>query len=101
MPLGIGGRRRRLKSIDDFLVEQVKPELIVKVIPKKVRPTKWEMRKERWAERMKKWFSSNKRQVREITVEDLEEDEDPAEIIAKFRMKKELLDRANKGEAVL
>jgi len=100
MPMGIGGRRRRLKSIENFLVEQVKPDLVMKVVPVKIRPTKWEMRKEKWAKRMKKWFSQ-KQQVRERAVEDLEEDEDPAEIIAKFRMKKDLLNRASSGEAVL
>ena len=53
MPPAVGGRRRRLKSIDDFLMNANKPELEPIILRKKIRPTKWEMRKENW----KKWLN--------------------------------------------
>lgn len=102
IPLGIGGRRRRLKSIDHFLVQQVMPELITKVIPRKVRPTQGEIRKEKWKERLNRWFGSKKgAKVADVRAQDLEEDEDPAQVIANFRMKKQLLEKAGAGEDVL
>jgi hypothetical protein len=94
MPLGIGGRRRRLKSIDHFLVELVKPELEIKVVPKKIRPTKWEIRKQVWNERFKSWFGSKSRKVAvDLNPDEADEEEDPAQIIANFKMKKELLEK--------
>ena len=45
MPPAIGGRRRRLRSMSDFLLQVNKPELEVKDVPKARRPTKWQMRK--------------------------------------------------------
>eukprot|EP01036_Dinobryon_divergens_P023212 gene23212-31534_t len=45
MPPAIGGRRRRLRSMSDFLLQVNKPELEVKEVPKARRPTKWQMRK--------------------------------------------------------
>ena len=104
IPLGIGGRRRRLKSIDHFLVEQVKPDLITKVLPRKVRPTHGEIRRAKWKERLTKWFGSSKKKgakVADMKVEDMDEDEDPAQVIANFRMKKQLMEKANAGEDVL
>ena len=102
IPLGIGGRRRRLKSIDHFLVQQVMPELITKVVPRKVRPTQGEIRKEKWKERLNRWFGSKKgAKVADVRAQDLEEDEDPAQVIANFRMKKQLLEKAGAGEDVL
>lgn len=43
MPPAIGGRRRRLRSISDFLIKSNKPDLEAIVRPKIVRPTKWEI----------------------------------------------------------
>lgn len=48
IPPGIGGRRRRLRSIDDFLININKPELEFSTFRKKVRPSKTEMRNRRW-----------------------------------------------------
>jgi hypothetical protein len=36
MPLGIGGRRRRLKEIEEYLINSVKPDLKPIIVPKKV-----------------------------------------------------------------
>ena len=45
MPPAVGGRRRRLKSISDFLLLSNKPELDPIVVPQVKRPSKWEVRK--------------------------------------------------------
>jgi hypothetical protein len=56
MPPVIGGRRRRLKSISDFLISQNKPELQPVIVPKSVRPTKFQLRMESWFGNMRlKW----------------------------------------------
>lgn len=44
----VGGRRRRLKSISDYLIEHNKPELKALVVPKCERPTKFQMRMQQW-----------------------------------------------------
>jgi hypothetical protein len=44
---GIGGRRRRLKSIDEFLININKPELEIFIQPRHDRPTKAEKRNHR------------------------------------------------------
>lgn len=94
IPLGIGGRRRRLNSIDHFLVELVKPELEVKVVPKKIRPTKGEVKKQVWYERFKRWFGTKSKKVAiDLNPDEDVEEEDPAQIIANFKLKKELLER--------
>ncbi|RYG70388.1 hypothetical protein EON64_00275 [archaeon] len=43
MPPAVGGRRRRLKSISDFLINSNKPELQQVTLPKMVRPEKFQM----------------------------------------------------------
>jgi alpha-tubulin suppressor-like RCC1 family protein/Ca2+-binding EF-hand superfamily protein len=48
MPPGIGGRRRRLESIDDFLINSHKPKLVLPTIHRVLRPSKWEAWKEKW-----------------------------------------------------
>ena len=50
IPPGIGGRRRRLKSIDEFLINLNKPDLEVHEVPRKVRPTKLQLRNKWWRE---------------------------------------------------
>ena len=44
----IGGRRRRLKSISEFLINENKPELQPVIVPKSSRPTKWQLRMQSW-----------------------------------------------------
>jgi alpha-tubulin suppressor-like RCC1 family protein/Ca2+-binding EF-hand superfamily protein len=48
MPPGIGGRRRRLDSIDDYLVNSHKPKLVLPTVHRVHRPSKWEAWKEKW-----------------------------------------------------
>jgi len=48
MPRGVGGRRRRLRSISAFLSNENKLPLVEKVVPRKERPTKWDVRVQRW-----------------------------------------------------
>jgi alpha-tubulin suppressor-like RCC1 family protein len=48
MPPVIGGRRRRLKSISEYLVNQNKPELQPTIVPKSERPTKFQLRMQSW-----------------------------------------------------
>lgn len=50
MPPAIGGRRRRLKSISDFLINSNKPEPESTLIPRSVRPSVWERRKKSMSE---------------------------------------------------
>ena len=45
MPPAIGGRRRRLRSMSEFLLQVNKPELELKEVPKTRRPTMWQVRK--------------------------------------------------------
>jgi hypothetical protein len=58
MPPAIGGRRRRLKSMSEYLLNSEKPPLIVPDVPKSQRPTQWDIRRERWKRLfdIKKWF---------------------------------------------
>ena len=46
MPPVIGGRRRRLKSISDFLINSNKPQVEQVTVVQSARPTKWELRKQ-------------------------------------------------------
>jgi hypothetical protein len=48
MPPVIGGRRRRLKSISEYLIEHNKPDLKPINIIRSVRPTKFQMRMQAW-----------------------------------------------------
>eukprot|EP01039_Chlorochromonas_danica_P008552 gene8552-9425_t len=43
MPPVVGGRRRRLKSISDFLINSNKPELQSMILPRAERPEKWKV----------------------------------------------------------
>jgi alpha-tubulin suppressor-like RCC1 family protein/Ca2+-binding EF-hand superfamily protein len=61
IPPGIGGRRRRLKSIDDFLVNINKPELELSEVPRHVRPTHAQLRKNRWRDFFARWGFVKKR----------------------------------------
>lgn len=84
MPPAVGGRRRRLKSIDGFLTDGIKDPLVLPVIPRKERPTKWDMRKEA----MRNWFKSlwshmPKLKKKNITKE-LALDADPEDIMRSF-----------------
>jgi hypothetical protein len=54
MPPGLGGRRRRLDELHDFLVNDAKPELIMPYVPRAERPTKWQAFKETWMNRLKR-----------------------------------------------
>lgn len=58
MPPGIGGRRRRLDSIDDFLVNSHKPKLVLPTIHRVHRPSKWEAWKNKWLPNINplRWF---------------------------------------------
>lgn len=55
MPAGIGGKRRRLKSIDHYLINESKPALVLPYVPRISRPTKWEVFKDTWKRRFKKF----------------------------------------------
>eukprot|EP01038_Epipyxis_sp_PR26KG_P010397 gene10397-13965_t len=48
MPPVIGGRRRRLNSISEFLTNSNKPELEPIIIQKSIRPTKWDLIKKKY-----------------------------------------------------
>lgn len=48
MPPVIGGRRRRLKSITEYLISSNKPPLEPIIIPRSLRPSKWDLKKEAW-----------------------------------------------------
>jgi alpha-tubulin suppressor-like RCC1 family protein/Ca2+-binding EF-hand superfamily protein len=62
MPPAIGGRRRRLNSMDKYLVNENKPELIEYEVPVLDRPTKWDKRKKGFSKLFtwKYWFSNRK-----------------------------------------
>jgi hypothetical protein len=93
MPPAVGGRRRRLNSIDTYLIEANKPALEIKVVPKKVRPTKWELRKEKYRAYLKTWFSGKllpsfiKPMAREDALE-----MDPEDLMRKISREKALND---------
>jgi alpha-tubulin suppressor-like RCC1 family protein/Ca2+-binding EF-hand superfamily protein len=70
IPPGIGGRRRRLKSIDEFLININKPDLELREIPRKVRPTKADVRKAWWSEVFAKWGFSKKKKRQVISPEE-------------------------------
>mmetsp|Transcript_28680 Transcript_28680/g.39355 ORF Transcript_28680/g.39355 Transcript_28680/m.39355 type:complete len:724 (+) Transcript_28680:94-2265(+) len=53
MPPAVGGRRRRLRSISDFLLLSNKPDLDPIVVPQVKRPSKWEVRKKNFLEMLK------------------------------------------------
>mmetsp|Transcript_12218 Transcript_12218/g.18487 ORF Transcript_12218/g.18487 Transcript_12218/m.18487 type:complete len:1399 (+) Transcript_12218:55-4251(+) len=61
MPAGIGGRRRRLDSIEDYLINANKPELVLPVIHRVQRPSKWEDFKAKWFPSFGplRWFAGN------------------------------------------
>ena len=93
MPPAVGGRRRRLNSIDKYLIEANKPPLEIKVVPKKIRPTKWEIRKEKYRSYLKSWFSGKLLPsfVRPMAREDALEI-DPEDLMRKINHEKALND---------
>lgn len=91
MAPGVGGRRRRMKSIEDYLLNHSKPSLEFDVLPKKDRPTKWEQRKKAYGpmmNKMTKWWNSYSQPKVGKRAILAEVEEDPADIIAAFRSKK-------------
>jgi hypothetical protein len=48
IPSGIGGRRRRLVSMEDELINNNKPELVMIPVRRVERPTRWEVFKKKW-----------------------------------------------------
>lgn len=97
IPPGIGGRRRRLRSIDDFLININKPDLEYTVRPKKVRPTKAETRKVWWTGVMRSLGLAGMQRARggdlEITPETALEI-DPGEMLARIQVEQEAKERA-------
>jgi hypothetical protein len=52
MPAGIGGRRPRLQEIDDYLINDSRPQLVLPYVPRIERPTAWEVWKDKWRRRL-------------------------------------------------
>jgi alpha-tubulin suppressor-like RCC1 family protein/Ca2+-binding EF-hand superfamily protein len=48
MPSGIGGRRSTLDAIEDYLINANKPDLVLPVVHRVNRPSKWENFKAKW-----------------------------------------------------
>jgi Ca2+-binding EF-hand superfamily protein len=48
IPSGIGGRRRRLVSMEDELINNNRPELVLNPVRRVERPTRWEVFKKKW-----------------------------------------------------
>ena len=95
MQPGIGGRRRRLKSMEEYLLNHSKPPLVLERRSKKDRPSKWDERKatySRITEKLKKWWgdATAPKKVRELRRQKLELQEDPSEIISAFRNRKNI-----------
>ena len=93
MQPGIGGRRRRLKSIEEYLLNHSKPPLVLERRNKKERPSKWDERRatySRITDKLRKWWSdaTAPKKVRELRKQKLELQEDPSEIIAAFKNRK-------------
>jgi len=93
LPPGVGGRRRRLKSIEEFLLNHSKPPLVMETLPVKVRPSKWDQRKEKYggiSARFKSWWNK-KAVVKRVKKGPVQEDDDDDEgaIIARFKQKKQ------------
>ena len=92
MAPGVGGRRRRLNSIEEYLLNHSKPALELETMPKKERPTKWEVRKSKYGPmwgKFKKYWNAVKKPKKAVALKmaaDIEED--PADIIAAFKKKK-------------
>lgn len=86
MPPVIGARRRRLKSIDDFLINSSKPDLEVKVKQRSVRPTKGDLRWNWFKETVKydSWFSKKAKSHNHITRDEALE-ADPLDILRSFQ----------------
>lgn len=98
IPPGIGGRRRRLASIDDYLINISKPDLERAVVNKKVRPTKADHRRERFAKIASLFtFSSSRHRHRhgkeEITPEAALA-QDPQLILERMRDEEDAKNRA-------
>lgn len=53
MPPVVGGRRRRLNSITDYLINDNKPPVEPVIVPRANRPTKWQIRKDAFLGRFK------------------------------------------------
>jgi len=84
MPPAVGGRRRRLKSMDLFLTEGIKDPLILPPVPVKIRPTKWDMRKEAMRNWFKSFWSHMPKLRRRVMTKELALDADPEDIMRSF-----------------
>ena len=101
IPPGIGGRRRRLKSIDEFLINVNKPDLEVTIVPKKVRPTKWDMRKERWRKAWHKfWTGIEDKKGQVVITPESALDMDPEVVLDKMLTQEEAKAAAQNRESV-
>lgn len=94
IPPGIGGRRRRLRSIDDFLININKPDLEFNVMTKKVRLTKAQIRRHRFREFVKAiGFGGKHRPVAGINPETALE-QDPAVMLERIQDEEDAKARA-------
>jgi alpha-tubulin suppressor-like RCC1 family protein len=97
MPPQVGGKRPSLKLMEEFLIETNKPAVVDIMIPKKVRPTKWQLRKQG----MRKFFglkNTLKANINNMTVEEANE-LDPGEIMTDIKSKERHPDAASHGAA--
>ena len=105
MPPAIGGRRRRLKSIDTFLIEANKPELIVPVVVKLNRPSRWEVKKQRWKNKLDKFLKGKIFQMfQKVNLHNMMKREDaletdPEDIMRSFQRNKEIAGIEEKEDA--
>ncbi len=86
MPPVIGGRRRRLKSISEYLISSNKPALEPVQVVQSARPTKWEIRKKALAEQFAflNYFKFSMKRKNYVTpAEALQSD--PQELMTKLR----------------
>lgn len=97
MPPAIGGRRRRLKSIDDYLINVSKPPIIEAPIRKKIRPSKWELRKQAIKEFFLNPFSIFHKKEEMVSPEQAVE-MDPAAILASFHRQEKLENEINEAQ---
>lgn len=100
MAPGIGGRRRRLKSIDDFLINASKPPIVEMPVRKKMRPTKWELRKKRMMDIIKNPLSMFFKKKEEVTPEEAIE-MDPLAILASFHREEQIAKEIEDAQAVV
>jgi alpha-tubulin suppressor-like RCC1 family protein len=85
MPPQVGGKRPNLKATEEFLINTNKPEVVDIVVPRKNRPTKWNLRKQK----LRKYLglSYNLRDnVNEMTLQQANE-LDPDEIMTDIKSK--------------